>query len=314
MQSDASYHPSCPVDADTKQWIDARASWLVSQFSMERIRSCPVVLPTVEFFPGEFRGDEEDARALLDRICGFLALEPDQIDMHLYDDSARSRNEVLGVHGSDETLGLYVEDEGRFHILVEWNLLESPLDLSATMAHELCHIHLLGHGRVTEDDDDHELLTDLTTVFLGMGVITANSALHEQNWSSGNMEGWQISRRGYMTMQMYGYALALFSRTRDEYKPAWPKHLRPDVLHYFRKSLRYFDRHGLPELRSVKTTSARPNVERPRTLYEFEGRESEGKEQDQPLAFRNQRFGALFWTVVAAAVALVWILLNLTSS
>jgi hypothetical protein len=72
------------------------------------------------------------------------------------------------------------------------------------------------------------------------------------------MEGWRISARGYFTMQMYGYALALFSLVRDEDAPTWSKHLRPDVRQAFQKSLRYFRQHGLPELRSVQTTMARP--------------------------------------------------------
>ncbi len=100
------------------------------------------------------------------------------------------------------------------------------MSLVATIAHELGHVHLLGDGRISADEEDHEPLTDLLTVFLGVGIFPANSVIRDVNWHSGNMEGWSISRQGYLTAPMFAYALALFAYIRGEYKASWSKHLR----------------------------------------------------------------------------------------
>ncbi len=84
----------------------------------------------------------------------------------------------------------------------------------ATLAHELGHIHLLGHGRISDDVEDHEPLTDLLTVFFGMGIFTANAVMYEQYWENGVLSGWSMGRRGYLGMPVYGYALARFARLR----------------------------------------------------------------------------------------------------
>ena len=44
---------------------------------------------------------------------------------------------------------------------------KKPTKFIATIAHELGHVILLGGGRITRDDEHHEDLTDLITVFLG---------------------------------------------------------------------------------------------------------------------------------------------------
>lgn len=253
MQSDEQfYHDSCPVDSDTKKWIDARSSWLVDQFGTQWIRQCEVILPTAEFFPKTFRESEEDVRKLLDDICGYMKLNPCEVELEIYDESHRN-------DGRSST-GDYHHD-GNSHIVgIEASMLGDPPGLAATMAHELCHVHLLGHGRLSPKEDDHEPLTDLLTVFLGLGVITANDALKEVNWRVGNLEGWQMGRRGYFTMPIFGYALALFAIVRDEFDSPWAKHLRLDVRDAFRKSLRYFDNYGAPDLRFVKSTTARPTL------------------------------------------------------
>ncbi|HEV3448808.1 MAG TPA: pentapeptide repeat-containing protein, partial [Gemmataceae bacterium] len=107
------------------------------------------------------------------------------------------------------------------------------------MAHELAHVHLLGHGRVSSDEEDHELLTDLLTVFLGFGVIGGNAVIREAYWNTAILSGWNMSRQGYMSMPMYGYALAWFARARGEEKPPWAKHLRADVRSAFKKARRF---------------------------------------------------------------------------
>jgi hypothetical protein len=209
--------------------------WLAEEFGWHRLQSAHVVLPTPEFFPDPYAGTPEDAQVMLDRVCGYMDIPPETVELSLYQD----RNPVHEGDWRQGTAGLYHEEAGRFRIWVEVSNLGDPLGLVGTMAHELGHVHLLGHGRITPDVEDHEPLTDLLTVFLGLGIFSANAVIHEHYWHAGEVSGWSMGRRGYLGMPMYGYALALFAWARGEKKPPWSKELRLDVRSSFKQGIRF---------------------------------------------------------------------------
>jgi hypothetical protein len=90
-----------------------------------------------------------------------------------------------------------------------------------------------------KDEENPEHLTDLLTVFLGMGVFTANAAFQFSQWDEGMMSGWSAGRQGYLTEKMYGYALAVFAWIRGELKPKWAKNLSPNNYTYFKQNMKY---------------------------------------------------------------------------
>jgi hypothetical protein len=241
----------CPVDASTRQWIDQRWAWLMREFGCEGFRKRPLILPDPKFFPDSYTGTFEDVEALLFRVACYMEIDPERIELKFYQET---RLTDVGEHHG--TAGLYHEENGRFQIWLETRKLANPAALIATMAHELGHVHLLGHGRVSHDEEDHEPLTDLITVFFGMGVITANSVIHEDYWQAGHFTGWSMGRHGYLTMAMYGYAFALYARDRDEENPTWTRELRLDVRSAFKQATRYLKQDEF--LRADEEVPAKP--------------------------------------------------------
>lgn len=217
---------TCPVDPGTRQWIDTRWAWLTEQFGKTRLTQSTLILPTAEFFPDDYHGKEADGRVMLDRVCSFLEIDPRRIELSFYEDK-------------QGTAGLYQAEEDKFRIWIDVGNLNDPLALIATISHELCHVHLLGFGRITTEEEDHEPLTDLLTVFLGMGIFTANSVIRESNWTHGQLSGWTMGRQGYLCMPEYAYALALYARDRHEDSSSWLKHLRLDVRTHFKEAQRF---------------------------------------------------------------------------
>lgn len=225
----------CPVDPDMRAWIDARWQWLEDQFGRDRLQRVQVVLPSPEFFPDPFQGTEEDAQRMLYRVCTYMEIDPATVELSLFED----RNPVHDGEWRHGASGIYHPDGDTFRIWLEASNLADPLAMVSTMAHELGHVHLLGHGRISDEEEDHEPLTDLLTVFLGMGVFTANAVIREHYWHEGHYSGWQMQRRGYLGMAVYGYALASFANARSEDSAAWSNELRLDVRSAFKQALRF---------------------------------------------------------------------------
>jgi hypothetical protein len=242
---------SCPVGLEERAWIEGRFSWLTSQFGPRVPKDAIVVLPTPEFFPDPYHGRPEDVPPLFGRVCGYLGLDPDRFDLKLYSEADRAPFLVDERRYVEGTAGLYQGGECPV-VWVEYSRLADPPALVATLIHEACHDLLLGEGRLRGDEPDHELVTDLLTVYLGLGVITANSTIRESSWRGGGWEGWRIGRQGYLTQPMYGYALARFASARGETKPGWLKHLRPDVRVPCQQGIRYLAETGDPQAAEVR--------------------------------------------------------------
>ncbi len=227
--------PTLPVTAEEQAWIEDRFGWLTRELGLDRLRAAEVILPTVDYFPSRYEPTEEDIGGIVTLVAGYMQVDPARLRLSFYQDD-HPKFEGMTNEG---TAGLYVESEESFDIWLEVGGLEDPLGVVATVAHEIGHVILLGERRVAPEEEDHEPLTDLLTVFLGMGVLTANNVVQESSWSVGTTSGWSIGRRGYLSMNMFGYALALFALARNEPNPAWAKYLRPDVLGAFRQGVRY---------------------------------------------------------------------------
>jgi hypothetical protein len=126
-------------------------------------------------------------------------------------------------------------------VAVRSTMLKDPMSLVATVAHELGHVILLGGKLVHPEIADHEPLTDLLTVFLGLGIFAANSAARFKQFQDHRQFGWSTNRLGYLPERVFGYALAKFAVERRD-KAAWSKHLAPIVKSDFKNSLSWLEK------------------------------------------------------------------------
>ena len=237
------FSPQCPVNEEDRLWLEKAGPWLLKQFDLN-INGVTVVLPTPEFFPDIYRGEEEDVNELLRRVCSYMGVSADRLSLELFsDDHQELRDHLPSFESSHKgAAGQYREDDGRIKIRLSADHLNDPMSLVAIMAHELGHVLLLGDQKIARDRKDHEHLTDLLTVQTGLGIFTANSAFRFTQWSGGFKQGWRAQRLGYMTEPMFGYALALFAWTRRESKPQWSKFLEGNIKHHLKSGLSYLER------------------------------------------------------------------------
>jgi len=233
------FQPKCPVRPAAKQWIEMRMGWLIGQFGWQRLRSGRVILPSEEYFPDPYDQTESSARMLFERTCDYMDLDAGRLELRLYRPEGVGRFNPSLVKEQPDWAGLYGADDGKHVVWLDATRLQDPESLVATLAHELAHELLLGQRRISVEEEDLEPLTDLATVFFGMGVLTANVAFRHENFSSGIMEGWTISSQGYLTPTMWAYALALFAWLRRETRPAWTRSLRSSVRADCLSALKY---------------------------------------------------------------------------
>jgi hypothetical protein len=220
----------CPVGQVEDEWITSSMRWLAAEFGPVPLRR-PVVLPTDDFFPGGYRGTEADVQAVFQRLGVFMRLNLAPIRLEMVPDEESGLLGNLPVTYSRRgAAGHFQVVDGSPVVTVHMGQAKRPVSLVATLAHELAHVMLDATGA---DPARHDLepLTDLLTVYFGLGIFNANAAFEYRRGAS--------QRLGYLTEPMFGYALAHYALMREETKPDWARYLDPNPRAFLRKGLRY---------------------------------------------------------------------------
>jgi len=239
------FTPKCPVDAEDKKWLENSFNWLIEELGADILGSVEVVLPIEEHFPDRYEGSQSDIRRMVERVCEYMDVDPKLIDLRFYtNEDGSGIHPLAGAEQSGHVLGSYQMRGGKYRVRLDTSQAKDPQLMVATIAHELGHVILLGEGRLDADYPDHEPMTDLLTVFYGLGIFNANSVFRFEQWTNTQAQGWRAERRGYLTEEMFGYALALFAYSRGELKPEWFGYLNINVRTYFKRAIKYLAKTG----------------------------------------------------------------------
>jgi hypothetical protein len=155
----------CPVSTAEKTWTETRMCWFAEKLGIDRLLNTPVILPDETHFPDALNGTPEDVRALLERVAGYLSVDTRALTLEICADE-QMPGAAGQYHAGTNTVIRIAESQ-----------LADPRGLVATLIHELCHEHLLGGRLLTADTPDHEWLTDLLPVYLGVGIPLTNATL-----------------------------------------------------------------------------------------------------------------------------------------
>lgn len=229
-----------PLNYDDRKWFENNMLWLNQEFPDPKIEERKVFTPTKDSFPIVWDKSEKSAMKVLEIIAQAMNINTDEIDLEFYDANIKEINSgaaPIFIH-QDETntdsSGIFLEKNefGKYTIAINKENLSSPDSLIATITHELSHVKLLGEQRIEEND---EIITDLCTVFFGFGIFNANTSFqfHSSN------DRWGYKQLGYMKIEEWAYALALFTFMRYEDAPEWSKYLNNTIKRDFDKALIY---------------------------------------------------------------------------
>lgn len=219
-----------------RRWIRASLDWLVTEFGRD-ILLRPIVLPA-DLIPSGYDGTLTAAQDLCTNVADRMDLLPDQCELtfELVGEGIRRPAYRRSTSVVKEQSGRWMRGVDRNQIQLAPALAADPEALVAIYAHEIGHELLLGSGRISlARRPDHEPLTDLLTVFYGLGIFTANAAYERRPRPNGR--GKQPLARGYLREAALSDALAYYALLRGERRPDWDRHLDPPVRRGMRNQL-----------------------------------------------------------------------------
>ena len=237
----------CPIPEDDRLFILEALEWIQATLGSEVSRH-EIILPIQESFDFKFTGTEQDAIKVLEYVANRMDIEWNNIKLRFYNEAIDGEISAgimaHNVEGTQLTAGKYVEyGDGEVEIWIEEKLLSNPMNLVATIAHELSHYLLLYKKKLGEDN---EYITDLLTVIFGFGIFSANSSTVKMNsWMDGGSSGWRITgASGYLHPKQWGFSLACYYlKMKGDSDFDWLEYTEKEIQKEIKRSLKYLRSH-----------------------------------------------------------------------
>lgn len=253
-------------------WIESSLHWFVQQFGDRQLRS-EVVLPSARFLPADYSATANEIEHLVASACIRMEVDRQRIDLRLFDGSAEKKRAEQA--NRKRTVGHFRMEDGQAVVSLDLSEAADPRVLLAIVVHELCHVRLIGEGRILARRPDQERLTDLLTVFFGFGIFSTNGAMQfdrragywivpegefdDRTLNSARNAGY--NRLGYLTSDEFGYALSCYAWLRRDRQPAWARFVNPGPLHVMKRGLEFLESVSKPgELPSLRMLNSSVQV------------------------------------------------------
>lgn len=212
---------------------------VLAQVGTERFSSGPIVEPTRRFFPDLWSGTAADVHIITQRLMRYAGLEHQfTIETYHRAEAPSSEEDTYDWSAAGWFAGI-VDGKANFGASVE--NIKDPEDAAGVMSHEVAHAFREHHQLIVEPRLDEELLTDITTVALGFGILTTNNTDRHRTAEYGSIQISDNSGAGYLAPPLMSFLLAAQCVSRGLSRSAVARvksALEPNQAEYFAEAVK----------------------------------------------------------------------------
>jgi len=197
-----------------REWLWAALQTLVEARGEETLLTAPILTPDDRCFPDRWTPDGNGVATLAKRLLRYAGLERFDVDVEVFVEPTEVREVGLDGRASATShagaAAWFAGIRGNTcYFGAEQDQLEDALGLVGSMAHEIAHAFRRAHRLEHRDRDLEEKLTDVTTIYLGFGILTTASATrfitkHHDNLGS----SYAHKKQGYLEGHEMAFMLA----------------------------------------------------------------------------------------------------------
>lgn len=222
---------------EEREWLASALKQLLAKRGVAMLDAAPLVEPTNEWFPEPWNTTAAHAHRLAQRLLHYAGLatlrpslsafEPEWNDDGTAPWDAHTAGWFAGIENRRAYFGLHV---GQF---------SDPEAAAGVLAHEVAHAWRTYHQLIVDEREEEELLTDVTTIVLGFGILSTNNTDRYRSSGTWDTTSWSVSAVGYLPPQAMSYLLALWCAARgiSGERKIIERHLEPNQLSFFRAAL-----------------------------------------------------------------------------
>ena len=242
------------LDEEIILWLFDTYAWALKNFDADVFfNETVLVKPTNEYFGGEENSADGMANLIFKRVQEYAGvshwpcLVMDETEVT---NLSRPQIKIEGpVRGKKSLPQVAAAEHGKFVIIYNQFQLNDPEVLIASYAHTLAYyLGLMSPEAPPGGPENLPHATELLAVYMGFGVIMANSANTRKIRSCSSCSGPAVERANYLSEFDTCYALAIFTRLKnlDE----------KNVINSVKKNLRPFFKKALKDVASREASLA----------------------------------------------------------
>lgn len=230
------------LDEATVQWLFDCYAWALAQFDARVFHDETVlVLPNERFFPGRADSPEGMANLIFGRVKEYAGVAhwPTQlVDGRQCSLQPQAQLVVSGaLRGSKGSVP--VEAVQRLQVPYDPALLNNPEAMIAALSHRLSHyLATMAEAPPPGGAQNWAQATEVLAVFLGFGLMFANSAFNIRIPSCGSCGAPAADRQSFLTQHDTTYALAIFCVLKGIPNRAVLPHLKASLRGFYKKAVK----------------------------------------------------------------------------
>jgi hypothetical protein len=251
------------VDEEAARWLFDTFGWCIRQFDAGVFyRESILVIPSDEHFPGRADSVQGMAELIFTHVKSYASMA--HWPFHVLDQSTcavapPARVQIEGPLRGGRATARVPNTSGGIPVPYDADSIRDPEAMIATYAHTLAHY--LGQTATEPPPggiDHWPRATEVLAVFMGFGLMFANSAFNVPVRSCGSCGGPPVQRRSYLTQYESAYALALFCVLKAIPDKQATPHLKKSLRGFYRKCAREIRESGeaLARLQAMQAESA----------------------------------------------------------
>lgn len=207
--------------AQEQAWLLDHLREVIEYAGRKRFLEFPIVEPKDEFFPDRWTPGPKGVKSLAKRILSHAGMGRFGVDLEIFTSETvplfDGRGRVFSErHLADAAAWFTNLDGGACHFGVDASRLTDPPELAAILCHEVAHAFRDWKGLAYETREEDEPLTDLTTVYLGFGLLTTNVSYRYRS----DTRKWAHAAGGYLSPVEMSFLLAAQVVARGEDRAA----------------------------------------------------------------------------------------------
>ena len=230
------------LDDESVRWIFATFDWALRNLDADLFYGETIlVTPTNDHFPGRESSPQGMADLIFERVKAYAGMG--HWPFRLADSDVCLTVEPVRplIQGALRGPGGIAAADGNAQPLIiryDPQMVANPEAIIAVFAHSLAH-HL---GSMVEEPPPGGMqnwphLTEILGVFMGFGLMLANSAFNVRARSCGSCGGPAPDRRNFLSQYHITYALALFCVLKEIPNREAAAHLKKSLRGYFRDAV-----------------------------------------------------------------------------
>ena len=242
------------LDETYAGWMFDVYAWALENFDPVMFRDeTLLVTPSNQHFPGRANSPEEMAALIFDRVVAYAGMQHWPLQL-LPPDSCvlEPATEVRVVAGARGSRAVAAEPSPiSLTLSYDPDYLNNPEAMIAVFAHTLSHyLGTSASGPPPGGAENWPHVTELLAVFLGFGLMFANTALVLPR--GGCCGGPVVRRQAYVSQHDITYALAIFSALKGVPQKDVLAHLKKPLHGHFKQALREVKGRYAPRLQELE--------------------------------------------------------------